>query len=532
MTEITAQPIRRALLSVTDKTGVDVFARRLAAMGFEILSTGGTARVIREAGVEVIDLATWTGSPEMLNGRVKTLHPKVHGGILARRDLESHRSEVSAHGLEYIDLVVVNLYDFHSAASRADASFEDVVEEIDIGGPTLLRAAAKNHAHVLPVVDPADYPALADMLEAGQPPTEAFRRRLALKVFQHTTRYEAAISEWWAERLADETESGMPEQLAWIYERVEPLRYGENPHQRAAFYRSKGAPQFLAATEKLQGKALSYNNLLDLDAALGLGIDLKAICKETSVVFIKHNNPCGVAAADNVAEAIAKARAVDSLSAFGSVVCVNQPLDRSAAEVLTETFVEAVIAPEYDEGAREVLAKKKNLRVLALAEADFWRPPKDTVYELRVVRGGALLQSKDSMAHFPDEVQKAQVVTERAPTEAELEGLAFVWTVAKHVRSNAIVFGHARGVVAVGAGQMSRVDSVKICGLKAGEALKGTVVASDAFFPFRDGVDHLAAAGATAIIQPGGSVRDEEVIQAANEHNVAMVFTGVRHFRH
>ncbi|MCA9553577.1 MAG: bifunctional phosphoribosylaminoimidazolecarboxamide formyltransferase/IMP cyclohydrolase [Myxococcales bacterium] len=524
--------VERALLSVTDKTGVVDLARGLAARGVEILSTGGTAKAIRDAGVPVVPLEDFTGFPEMLDGRVKTLHPKVHGAILGRRDLESHRDQMAAHGIPPIDLVVVNLYDFAGAVSRPDASFADVVEQIDIGGPTMLRSAAKNHASVMVVVDPDDYPRVLEVVEKGEEPGEAFRRNLALKVFEHTTRYDAAISTWLAGQVGDPPDTP-PAQVSRVYRRVEALRYGENPHQSAAFYRdAHGAPSFLAAAEKVQGKALSYNNLLDLDAALGLAIDLGAIRDDVSCVYIKHNNPCGAASASSVAEAIARAREVDSLSAFGAVVAVNRPLDKAAAEVFTETFVEAIIAPGYDEDALEVMAKKKNLRVLSLPDLAAWQIPTATRYELRQVRGGALLQSADSTPRFPDEIGKAQTVTTRAATDEERRGLAYAWTVAKHVRSNAIVFAREDRVVAVGAGQMSRVDSVKICRLKAGEALAGSVVASDAFFPFRDGVDVLAEAGALAIVQPGGSIRDEEVIQAANEHQVAMMFTGVRHFRH
>lgn len=517
---------------MTDKTGIVELARGLAELGTEILSTGGTARALVEAGIPVTPVEDFTGFPEMLDGRVKTLHPKVHGGILGRRDLPAHTEQMQAHGIGPIDLVAVNLYDFHGAVSKPDAAFTDVIEQIDIGGPTLLRSAAKNHAFVLPVVDPGDYAEVLQTLRAAQAPSADFRRALALKVFEHTARYDAAISQWLTQEVP-RPEGELPSQVAKVYERVQSLRYGENSHQVAAFYRdAHGAPSFLAAADKLQGKALSYNNLLDLDAALGLAIDLGAIRDDVSCVYIKHNNPCGAASAATVAEAIKKARAVDSLSAFGSVVAVNRQVDKAAAEVFTETFVEAIIAPGYDEDALEVIAKKKNVRVLRLADASCWQIPEQTAYELRQVRGGALLQTRDSNPRFPEELGKAQSVTDRGPSADEMAGLAYAWTVAKHVRSNAIVFAREDRVVAVGAGQMSRVDSVKICKLKANEALEGAVVASDAFFPFRDGLDVLAEAGASAIVQPGGSIRDEEVIQAANEHGVAMVFTGVRHFRH
>ncbi len=522
--------IRRALLSVTDKTNIADLARRLAALGTEIISTGGTARAIEEAGVPVTKLADYTGSPEMLDGRVKTLHPKVHGGILARRDLASHAEQVETHGIGYIDLVAVNLYDFSGAVARG-ADFEATVEEIDIGGPTLLRAAAKNHASVVVLTKPADYGAILDRLEAGEEIDAATRRRLARDVYAHTARYDAEVAAYFERQVAD-AEVEAPAQITRSFERVLELRYGENPHQAAAFYRPVGeAPSYLSAAETLQGKALSFNNLLDLDSALGLTLDLGAVQARPVAVFIKHNNPCGAASAEDVPTAIRTARACDSLSAFGSVVAVNRRLDGAAAAALTESFVEAIVAPGYDDEALAVLAKKKNLRVLRLDEAA-WAVPTAPESDLRLVRGGALLQTKDSGPRIVSEIRDAKVVTERAPTDAEMAGLAFTWVAAKHVRSNAIVFGHEDRLVGVGAGQMSRVDAVKICGLKAGDALKGTVVASDAFFPFRDGVDVLAEAGATAIAQPGGSVRDEECIAAANEHGIAMVFTGVRHFRH
>lgn len=528
-TDASKPAVRRALLSVTDKTGIVELARRLAALGTEIISTGGTARAIEEGGVKVTKLAEYTGSPEMLDGRVKTLHPKVHGGILARRDLPDHLAQAEANGIGMIDLVAVNLYDFAGALARG-ASFEDTVEEIDIGGPTLLRAAAKNHAGVIVVVRPEDYGPILDKLEAGEEIDANERRRLAREVYGHTARYDAQVAGFF-ERATDD-ESDTPAVMTNSYERILPLRYGENPHQSAAFYRPVGQePAMLAAAESLQGKALSFNNLLDLDSAMGLAIDLNVIQGDVAAVFIKHNNPCGAATAPDVKTAIEKARACDSLSAFGSVVAVTRPLDEDAARTLTEAFVEAIIAPGYDEAALAVLAKKKNLRVLRLPGDDLWKPAEGAT-DIRLVRGGALLQTKDSGKQIIDEVRTAKVVTKRAPTEQELAGLGFVWAAAKHVRSNAIVFGHADRLVGVGAGQMSRVDAVKICQLKAGDALSGTVVASDAFFPFRDGLDVLAEAGATAIAQPGGSIRDEEVVQAADEHGVAMVFTGVRHFRH
>ena len=519
---------QRALLSVTDKTGLVEFAKGLAELGFEIVSTGGTAKSLEAASVPVTPLERVTGWPEMLDGRVKTLHPLVHGGILARRDLPAHLEQASQHGIGLIDVVAVNLYDFGGAVARAETSFEEAVEQIDIGGPALLRASAKNHAFVLPVVDPDDYPRVLEALRAGER-AEALRRALARKVFAHTARYDAAIARYLA---GAEGDGEFPEPLVEVHQRVEVLRYGENPHQGAAFYRPPGAPSGLAAATQLQGKELSYNNLLDLDAALGLTVDLGTGAAGAVAVYIKHNNPCGAAAHLDAAQALATARACDPVSAFGAVVAVSRSLDRAAAEVLTESFVEAVIAPDFSPEALAVLAGKKNLRVLRLPDDAAWRPPVVPGVELRPVRGGVLAQTRDAAPTFGEEVRGARVVTRRAPSPAELAGLGFAWAVAKHVRSNAIVFALHDRVMAVGAGQMSRVDSVKICRQKAGEGLQGTVVASDAFFPFRDGVDHLAEAGATAIVQPGGSVRDPEVIAAADERGVAMIFTGVRHFRH
>jgi phosphoribosylaminoimidazolecarboxamide formyltransferase / IMP cyclohydrolase len=521
--------VQRALLSVTNKDGIVDFARGLAELGVELLSTGGTAEVLKKAGVRVTALEQFTGAPEMLDGRVKTLHPRVHGGILARRDLAKHREEVAARGIDYIDLVAVNLYDFDGTVAKPGATFEDILENIDIGGPTMLRAAAKNHPFVIPVIDPADYPRVLEALRTRGDVDAGERRALALKVYRETSRYDRAVSAWLERETSAASTEELPELLDRRWVRVQALRYGENPHQAAAFYREADRPpRFLSAARQLQGKELSYNNLLDLDSALGLALDLPA----TSAVFIKHNNPCGAATAPVLAEAVQVARACDPVSAFGAVIAVNREVDEAAAAALTEAFIEAVIAPSYTQGALAVLAKKGNVRVLALDAAADWSSASAGGLELRQVRGGLLVQTRDAAPRLADELANARVVTKRSPTDAERAGLGFVWAVAKHVRSNAIVFGYEHRVVAVGAGQMSRVDSVKLCRMKAGDALRGTVVASDAFFPFRDGVDVLAEAGATAIVQPGGSIRDEEVIRAADEHGVAMMFTGVRHFRH
>ncbi len=520
--------IERALLSVTNKDGIVELARALAGSGVELLSTGGTARVLREAGLEVRDLSDFTGTPEMLDGRVKTLHPKVFGGILARRDVEEHRKQMGEHGIEPIDLVVVNLYDFASAARR-QAEWSDLIENIDIGGPSLLRAAAKNHADVAVVVEPEDYDRIAELLRSGGEIPQSLRAELALKVYAHTSRYDAMIARVLGQKASSD---GVPVTLGTALELRQELRYGENPHQQAGWYQEAGSQaRGLGAVDVHQGKELSYNNLLDLDAAFGLSQDVAAQVDRPAAIYIKHNNPCGVALGADGAEALARSRACDPLSAFGAVVCLTVPMDEAAANVLNESFVEAILAPGYDEGARRVLAKKKNLRVLEL-DPSHWALPEHPPFVLRPIAGGFLAQTQDQQVGFLREVPEARVATKRAPTEEEAAGLRFAWTVAKHVRSNAIVFSSSDAVVAVGAGQMSRVDSVKICRLKAGDALQGSVVASDAFFPFRDGVDVLAESGATAIVQPGGSVRDGEVIAAADEHGVAMIFTGTRHFRH
>lgn len=512
-----------AVLSVTDKTGIGELGQALSSLGYTILSTGGTAKALRAAGVEVQDIADFTGTPEMLDGRVKTLHPKIFGGILGRRSRSDHVEQMNTHGLEAIDVVAVNLYDFEGTLAK-DPSFEEAVENIDIGGPSLLRAAAKNHEDVTVLVDPSDYHEACNRLNTGTVDT-LFRRGLAAKVYQHTSRYDALIADYMAES---------PSSIGRVVaaDRVQTLRYGENAHQTASHLRLPGRGPGWSDAVIHQGKALSYNNLLDLDAALGLAVDLGEISDQAHAVFIKHNNPCGAASADSVAEALAVARACDPVSAFGAVVASTKPVDEEGARVLTEAFFEAIVAPSYTEGARAVFAKKKNLRVLELGRVAAWKVPEFPPMVLRHVMGGYLEQSQDTGPGFGREVVEAKVVTRKAPDNAERRAMRFAWTVAKHVRSNAIVFTSKDRVLAVGAGQMSRVDSVKICRLKAGEALEGSVVASDAFFPFRDGVDVLAEAGAKAIVQPGGSVRDGEVIAAADEHGISMLFTGFRHFRH
>jgi phosphoribosylaminoimidazolecarboxamide formyltransferase/IMP cyclohydrolase len=524
--------VRRAIVSVSDKRGLMPLARALDARGVEILSTGGTARALAEAGVRVTQVSSYTGAPEILDGRVKTLHPRIHGGLLGRPTPE-HEAEMAAHEIQPIDLVVVNLYPFQATIAQAGVTRADAIENIDIGGPSMLRSSAKNHERVAVVVDPDDYAAVLAELEAGDGSlSDALRFRLAQKAFAHTAAYDGAIAAYLSS-LADtgDERGAFPGTLTVQWERVAELRYGENPHQAAAFYRDARSPlgagparPTLASAEILQGKQLSYNNILDCDAALGLCLELTA----PTAVIVKHTNPCGVASdAGGVATAYRLARETDPVSAFGGIVAVNREVDQALAQQLAETFLECVVAPSYSAAAREALAAKKNLRLLAVG--DMTARPDDRGIAMRSVAGGLLVQSADlAMVAAAD----ARVVTRRAPTSDELAALDFVWRVAKHVKSNAIVYGRGTRTVAIGAGQMSRVDSAKIARLKAALPLDGCVVASDAFFPFRDGVDVLADAGATAIIQPGGSIRDDEVIAAADEKNIAMVFTGMRHFRH
>ena len=524
--------ISRALISVSDKTGLIDFARRLAGASIEIISTGGTARALREAGLEVRDVSELTGFPEILGGRVKTLHPKVHGGLLAIRDDAEHQRQVRANDINYIDMVVVNLYPFRETVAREDVTVEDAIENIDIGGPSMIRSAAKNFNDVVVIVDPADYSAIAGEMEAsGGEVSPATRLRLARRAFGTTASYDAAISGFLedsveldpvTDKLEVQKTTALPGAIAISGKKAMQLRYGENPHQRAALYLS-GEPQGgIAAAEKLQGKELSFNNLIDLDAAWRLVSEFG----ETSCVIIKHMNPCGAGTADNVRQAFEKARATDPLSAFGGIIGFNRIVTEAAARAIAETFFEAIAAPDYEPSALEVFAAKKNLRVMKVraSTTDKYH------YDLRTIGdNGLLVQDRD--AGKLDEAS-LRVVSSRQPTDEEMRALRFAWIIAKHVKSNAIVYAREGQLVGVGAGQMSRVDSVKLGAMKAQLPLAGSVVASDAFFPFRDGVDEAAQAGITAVIQPGGSVRDEEVIAAANEHNLAMLFTGMRHFKH
>ncbi|MGB6431070.1 MAG: bifunctional phosphoribosylaminoimidazolecarboxamide formyltransferase/IMP cyclohydrolase [Candidatus Acidiferrales bacterium] len=524
--------ISRALVSVYDKTGLVEFARAIAARGIEIVSTGGTARALREAGVAVRDVAELTGWPEMLGGRVKTLHPKVHGGILFRRGEAADRAQAAEHSIAAIDLVVVNLYPFEATAKKAGLAPEELIENIDIGGPTMIRSAAKNFESVAVVTDPGDYAAVAAEITATGETSLALRLELARKAFALTARYDGRIATE-LERLtataAGRIELGavaaLPERLHLALVRKQAMRYGENPHQAAALYVPAGQAAYgLAAARQLQGKELSYNNLVDLDSAWTLAQEFRA----PAAVIVKHNNPCGAAEqAGSLAEAYRMALACDPVSAFGSVLAFNRTLDRETAEEVAKLFVECVAAPGYDAAALEILAAKKNLRLVEIAEQ---RADGDAgELELKRISGGVLAQQPDRGALSAGELK---TVTKRAPTREELAALEFGWKIAKHVKSNAIVFARGTQTIGIGAGQMSRVDSVKLAIMKAQSSLAGSVVASDAFFPFPDGVEEAARAGATAVIQPGGSVRDADVIAAADRLDLAMVFTGMRHFRH
>ncbi|HEX4883514.1 MAG TPA: bifunctional phosphoribosylaminoimidazolecarboxamide formyltransferase/IMP cyclohydrolase [Casimicrobiaceae bacterium] len=520
--------ITQALLSVSDKTGLVDFARGLAARGVKLLSTGGTAQALAAAGLAVTDVGSYTGFPEMLDGRVKTLHPKVHGGILARRDLPAHRDAIERAGIPAIDLVVVNLYPFRETVAKPGCTLDDAIENIDIGGPAMVRSAAKNWAHVGIVVDPADYAALLAELEAGRGALgKATRFRLAQKAFAHTAAYDGAIANWLTARDADGAETGFPASFRYAGELVQPLRYGENPHQRAAFYRDeRPAPGSVATFRQLQGKELSYNNIADADAAWEC---VKAF-DAPACVIVKHANPCGVAVADSPLEAYRRAFATDPTSSFGGIIAFNGAVDAATVEAVAAQFLEVLMAPAYTADALAAIERKKNVRVLEVPLPSTGGGPGQL--DFKRVGGGLLVQTADTRATSAAELR---VVTRVAPTPAQVDDLLFAWRVAKHVKSNAIVYCGGGRTLGIGAGQMSRVDSTRIAAIKAqhaGLSLAGSVVASDAFFPFRDGLDVVAGNGAVAVIQPGGSVRDDEVIAAADERGIAMVFTGVRHFRH
>jgi phosphoribosylaminoimidazolecarboxamide formyltransferase / IMP cyclohydrolase len=528
---MTTRKITRALLSVSDKTGLAEFAHALRAQRVEIVSTGGTAKLLREAGIAVTEVADITGMPEMMDGRVKTLHPKIHGGLLAVRGDKAHERALAEHAIPPIDLLAVNLYPFEqTVASGAD--FATAIEHIDIGGPALIRAAAKNHASVSVVVDPADYPTvLAEMTAHGGATTLDLRKSLAARAYARTAQYDAAIASWFAGQLGDKT----PNTMTIAGRLAEALRYGENPHQWAALYRT-GEPRFGVATARqVQGKELSYNNLNDTDAAYELVAEFDPKTS-AGVAIIKHANPCGVALGKTLAEAYAKALACDPVSAFGGIVALNRKLDAEAAREIVKIFTEVIIAPDAGNEAKAIIAEKKNLRLLL---ADGLPDPRAHGLTFRSLSGGFLVQSRDDAVVAGGEMK---VVTKRQPTKQELADLMFAFTVAKHVKSNAIVYVKHGATVGIGAGQMSRVDAARMAAWKAAEAARaqglsesltvGSVAASDAFFPFADGLKAIAEAGATAVIQPGGSLRDDEVIAAADAAGLAMVFTGMRHFRH
>lgn len=523
--------VTRALLSVSDKTGLVEFAAALAARGIALVSTGGTRKALVDAGLTVADVSDVTGFPEMMDGRVKTLHPAVHGGLLAIRDNPEHQAAMLAHGISPIDLLVVNLYPFEATVAKG-AAFDDCIENIDIGGPAMIRAAAKNHDDVAVVVEPADYAAVLADLEAHDGGTTlALRRRLAQKAYARTAAYDAAISNWLAGQLGETT----PAFRALGGALAEPMRYGENPHQWAAFYRTPDVRPGVATARQLQGKQLSYNNINDTDAAFELVSEFDP-SRTAAVAIIKHANPCGVAEGASIAEAYRRALACDPVSAFGGIVALNRILDAEAAEEIAKIFTEVIIAPDATEEAQAIIAQKKNLRLLLTGGV---ADPRQPGLSAKTVAGGLLVQTRDN--GVVDDLE-LKVVTKRAPTEKELADLKFAFRVAKHVKSNAIVYAKDLATVGIGAGQMSRVDSARIAARKAIDAAeaaglaepltKGCVVASDAFFPFADGLLSAVEAGATAVIQPGGSMRDDEVIKAADEHGIAMVFTGMRHFRH
>ena len=520
--------IQRALISVSDKTGVVEFARALRELNVEILSTGGTAKLLTSHGIAVTEVSDYTGFPEILDGRVKTLHPKVHGGILGRRDLKTHAEAMQKHGIPTIDLVVVNLYPFEQTVAKKDCPLDEAIENIDIGGPTLLRAAAKNHGAVTVVVDGADYGLVLDEMKKNKGATSAAARfRLAVKAFEHTARYDGAIANWLGAVRSDGRRTDFPLTFNAQFVHASAMRYGENPHQQAAFYVEHAPREACIATARiLQGKELSYNNIADADAAL----ECVKSFDETACVIVKHANPCGVAVADNVLDAYKHAYVTDPTSAFGGIIAFNRPLDAATARsILDHQFVEVIIAPEIKADAKPVLATKPNVRVL---ETGAWGATRPAGLDFKRVTGGLLVQDMDRGRVTEKDLK---LVTNRKPTPQELRDLLFAWKVVKFVKSNAIVYCKDGRTIGVGAGQMSRVYSARIASIKATDAgleVRGSVMASDAFFPFRDGLDQAAEVGVTAVIQPGGSMRDQEVIDAANQHGIAMVFTGMRHFRH
>jgi phosphoribosylaminoimidazolecarboxamide formyltransferase/IMP cyclohydrolase len=520
--------ITRALVSVTDKTGVAEFVKDLNAFGVEIISTGGTAKTLKDSGIKVVDISEYTGFPEMMDGRLKTLHPLVHGGMLAIRDNAAHVEAMAKHGIKPIDMLVVNLYRFEETIAKG-ASLEHAIENIDIGGPAMVRAASKNYKYVSVVTDPSDYARIIqEMKQTGGSVSEKTNFELARNAFSLTARYDAAISNYLQ---GIEVEEGQfPLTYTVQYRRSQIMRYGENPHQKAAFYSEWNIDQpSVSSAEQLWGKELSYNNIMDADAALDLIMEFG----DPACVILKHSNPCGAALSPHsLAEAYRKAFAVDTVSAFGGIVGLNRTVDAETARAIGDVFTEVVIAPDYSPEALAILKEKKNIRILKVPGITQGAPAKKQMMSLRRVTGGILLQERDLGAV---DIENAQVVTKRRPTPDEIEALKFAWRIVKYVKSNAVIYATKDQLIGVGAGQMSRVDSSRLAIIKAANAglsTQGTVVASDAFFPFRDGIDEAAKAGATAVVQPGGSVRDQEVIDAANEHGMAMIFTGMRHFRH
>ncbi|AOE50851.1 bifunctional phosphoribosylaminoimidazolecarboxamide formyltransferase/IMP cyclohydrolase [Kangiella sediminilitoris] len=517
------RPVKRALISVSDKTGVVEFAQTLSSKGIEILSTGGTAKLLRDNGITVTDVSDYTGFPEMMDGRVKTLHPKVHGAILGRRGMDDQVME--EHDIIGIDMVVVNLYPFESTIARKDCSLEDAIENIDIGGPTMVRSSAKNHQDVTIVVENEDFALVAEQIESNGAVDKDTRFRLAAKAFAHTARYDAAISNYLGVQAAED-KSDFPPTYSVQYKKAQDMRYGENPHQNSAFYVEHDPQEASVSTAKqIQGKELSYNNIADTDAAL----ECVKSFDEPACVIVKHANPCGVAIADTIGQAYDLAFATDPTSAFGGIIAFNRELDAETAKAIVDRqFVEVIIAPSINDAAKSVVAEKKNVRLL---ECGQWEQAVPS-YDYKRVNGGLLIQDRDLGMVFEGDLR---IVTKRQPTEEEMRDLLFSWKIAKFVKSNAIVYCKNGQTIGVGAGQMSRVYSAKIAGIKAADEnleVRGSVMASDAFFPFRDGIDAAAEAGITAVIQPGGSIRDDEVIEAANENDIAMVFTGMRHFRH
>lgn len=518
--------VKRALISVSDKKGIVDFAKGLNELGVEIISTGGTARSMSESGIKVQEISDFTGFPEMLSGRVKTLHPLVHGGILAIRDDETHRKQVEEHGIKYIDMVVVNLYPFEATTADENCPLPHAIENIDIGGPGMIRSAGKNHRFVAVVVNPDDYASiLTELKENNGALKEATCFDLAAKAFSHTARYDSVISAYFNARRSYKEGEFLAGEFAVGVRKVQELRYGENPHQRGAFFRVGGEDGGVADMKQLHGKELSFNNIIDADGALNVALDFD----EIGCAIIKHTNPCGAALSKvSVKDAYLKAYATDPVSAFGGIIAINRPIDADAAQEISKLFVEAIIAPTFSDEALKILTAKKNIRLLTL-DFDRARKKRASMLDIKRVLGGLVMQERD-VADLDKNTIK--IPTKRKPTNDELDALFFGWKIAKHVKSNAIIFANKDQLVGVGAGQMSRVDSVKIARMKAQLPTKGTALASDAFFPFRDGIDAAAEAGITSVIQPGGSVKDEEVIAACDEHGIAMVFTGIRHFKH